>query len=486
MKLSTQISLGFFIAICIDLLDSSVNYSLTLKVNKNTSFLSNSELISRYSGDLNNGIVNMQNALRGFLLTDNARFLAKYDTGLTSIPLIIREEKNLLSSPAQRRRLDSIAALHSRWTISAGRIIVAKKRAASSAAAQREYQSMFINHFKSQNGLSYNDRVDSIFKAFNQHEYKVREDRRTALTDSIKETERFSALFSSLMILIGSGMAFYLVKKISHRIDSMVKLAENISNGDFTQVSDDKKDELSSLSVSLNSMSGKLSRNIRELEKKNDELNQFAYVVSHDLKAPVRGIYNVLQWIGEDLEGEISPKMRGYLNIIPERMHRMENLVDGLLAYARLSGEKPAPEDVDVRIMIGEIAEMLATRECKFTLNNLPQLRTEKLLLQQVFSNLLGNAVKYASRENPEIMVSCVEHNTYYEFTVTDNGPGIEKEYHQKIFEIFQTLREKDDKESTGIGLAIVKKIIDDKHGSIKVVSSKGKGASFIFTWPKD
>ena len=142
-------------------------------------------------------------------------------------------------------------------------------------------------------------------------------------------------IFSILLILIGFAIALFLVRKISRRIRSLVKLAERISRGDFGQFRDDKRDELTNLSVSLNAMSERLSRNISELEKKNEELNQFAYVVSHDLKAPVRGISNVVRWIEEDHSEEISPEVRSYLAFIPDRVSRIEGLIDGLLEYAR-------------------------------------------------------------------------------------------------------------------------------------------------------
>lgn len=140
----------------------------------------------------------------------------------------------------------------------------------------------------------------------------------------------------------------------------MVNLANNISKGEFAIVKDNQNDELTSLSVSLNSMSETLSKNIKELEKRNKELNQFAYVVSHDLKAPIRGIYNVIQWIEEDLGKEVSAQMRKYLNIIPERIKRMEDLIHGLLDYARIGREKPLKEKVDVQTLIEDITELIA------------------------------------------------------------------------------------------------------------------------------
>ena len=187
--------------------------------------------------------------------------------------------------------------------------------------------------------------------------------------------------------------------KISRRIKSLVSLAENISQGNFTSINDDKNDELSGLSLSLDTMSGKLSKNITELRKKNDELNQFAYVVSHDLKAPVRGISNVVQWIEEDLHEEISPNMRKYLDIIPDRIKRMENLIDGLLEYARIGRDSSIKEQVDVARLIDNLSEMINPKECRLIIGNMPVLMTEKLLLQQILGNLLSNAVKYGRGE---------------------------------------------------------------------------------------
>lgn len=261
-------------------------------------------------------------------------------------------------------------------------------------------------------------------------------------------------------------------------------MAENISQGEFGKVQDNSNDELTGLSTSLNIMSEKLSKNIHELEKRNQELNQFAYVVSHDLKAPVRGIYNVTQWIEEDLGNELSPQLRKYLDIIPQRTRRMEDLINGLLDYARIR-EKTNPEMVDIDQMVKEIAESLVPRNWKVECKNLPVLFSERLKLEQVFTNLISNAVKYIPHDNGQIVVSCRELNDRYEFRVRDNGIGIDPEYHEKIFEIFQTLRKKNEKESTGIGLAITKKIIDEQHCTIKVNSALGKGAEFIFTWPR-
>jgi light-regulated signal transduction histidine kinase (bacteriophytochrome) len=262
----------------------------------------------------------------------------------------------------------------------------------------------------------------------------------------------------------------------------MVLLAENISKGNFTIVKDTRNDELTALATSLNTMSGKLDKNIHELKNRNSELNKFAYVVSHDLKAPIRGIHNVVSWIEEDLQDELSPELKRYLKIIPQKTKRMEALINGLLDFARLN-VKASPEYIDTNAMVHEIADSIVPRNFKLEIGVLPNLFTERIKLEQVFTNLISNAVKYTQHDKGLIQISCQTFMHFHEFSVKDNGIGIAREYHQKIFEIFQTLREQNEEESTGVGLAIVKKIIDDQQEYITLKSELGKGTEFIFTW---
>jgi signal transduction histidine kinase len=485
MKLSTQILLGFLLIISIDLVDSYTNYQLTREVKTNTAFLTKSESIMRYSSALNVNILSFQNAFRGYLLTNDKSFLDLYYSRLKQVPLLINEEKKMISSVAQARKLDSILFFNKLWSHYADELIDAKRKATIQPKLKRRYDSLFETQFKKQVAKPYKDEIVNNLNSFDQTEYKIRNRRREALANSIKRTETISMLFSVLTIIIGLGSAIFFVTKISRRIAAMVKLAENISSGDFTKVHDTKNDELSNLSISLNTMSEKLSNNIHQLEKQNKELNQFSYVVSHDLKAPIRGIYNLIQWIEEDLQHEISEGMREYLNLISGRIQRMENLIEGLLNYARIGQYHTMSEEVDVDTLVREIAEAIVPAGTNFFTKDLPRFYTEKLLLEQVFSNLIANAVKYTTALNKKIEISCIDKGAFFQFAVSDNGIGIEEQYHEKIFDIFQTLREKDDKESTGIGLAIVKKIIEEKNGTIKVRSFKNKGSSFIFTWPK-
>lgn len=224
----------------------------------------------------------------------------------------------------------------------------------------------------------------------------------------------------------------------------------------------------------------------RDLEKKNKELDKFASIVSHDLKAPLRAIGNLTGWIEEDAGESFTPEVKANFEIIKGRVKRMEQLINAILDYSKADRRKDEDVNIDVKKLIDETLEFIGHPEnvkVNFP-NELPVLLTEKIKLEQVFSNLINNAIKYCDKPNVEVTISSVEDNGTYTFSIKDNGPGIEKQFHEKIFIIFQTLNRRDDVESTGVGLAIVKKIIEEQGGKIWIESEMGIGSDFKFTWP--
>ncbi len=226
---------------------------------------------------------------------------------------------------------------------------------------------------------------------------------------------------------------------------------------------------------------------IKALARSNQELDQFAYVASHDLKAPLRGIANLSQWIEEDLGEGLKGDNKDQMELLRGRVHRMEALIDGILQYSRAGRVKAKPEVVDTGALVREVIELTAPpKSVRIEVpEDMPEVKTEKIPLQQVFMNLLGNAVKHAGSAAPEVRISWKEAGPFYEFSVTDNGQGIAPQYHERIFGIFQTLEARDKVEGTGIGLSVVQKIVDAKGGRVWVESEAGKGAKFSFLWPK-
>ena len=229
-----------------------------------------------------------------------------------------------------------------------------------------------------------------------------------------------------------------------------------------------------------------LRRLTLELERSNKELDQFAYVASHDLKAPLRGIANLTQWIEEDLGERVTGESREHMQLLKGRVHRMEALIDGVLAYSRAGRVREKSERVDVRLLLRETIELLAPpAEASIVISgDMPTVETERVPLQQVFLNLLGNALKYAQRVDARIEVSAAQEGERYRFSVADNGPGIPAQYRERIWQIFQTLAARDKVEGTGIGLSVVRKIVEARGGHAWLDSEVGRGTTFHFTWP--
>jgi PAS domain S-box-containing protein len=223
-----------------------------------------------------------------------------------------------------------------------------------------------------------------------------------------------------------------------------------------------------------------------ELERSNADLEEFAYAASHDLKAPLRAISHLVQWIGDDIGSTANPETLENLKLLQSRVSRMQMLLDGLLAYSRVGHSNSAVEDVDVGDVVREIFAMLAAPSgfvlaCEGTL---PVLRTHRMPIQVVLTNLIGNGLKHHDRSEGRIAVSAQLVDGVAEFRVTDDGPGVAPRFHDRIFLMFQTLASRDDVESSGIGLTIVKKKVQGHGGQIRVESAPpARGTTFVFTW---
>lgn len=225
---------------------------------------------------------------------------------------------------------------------------------------------------------------------------------------------------------------------------------------------------------------------ISALEKSNAELDQFAYVASHDLKAPLRGIANLATWIEDDIGETMSDDTRDHLSLLRGRVVRLENLIAGILAYSRATRQTEGPTEVDMRQLASDCWELLAPPEgAKLVVSDpLPSIRGSRVQLQQILMNLIGNAVKYNANRGVTVELSATRHGDHWDFTVADNGVGVPKEFHERIWGLFQTLERRDKVESTGIGLSVVRKIVESNQGRTWVESPSRGGAAFHFTWP--
>jgi two-component system sensor kinase FixL len=225
---------------------------------------------------------------------------------------------------------------------------------------------------------------------------------------------------------------------------------------------------------------------LEEVESINQELKDFAYVVSHDLKAPLRGIKTLTDWLATDYADKLDDDGREQMNMLLDRVQRMHDLIDGVLQYSRVGRIKEEKVKVNLNDLVSEVIDSVAPPEnIEITVENqLPEIEFEETRIIQIFQNLLSNAVKYINKPHGRIRIACVEEDGFWKFSVADNGPGIEDKHFERIFQLFQTLSPRDELGSTGVGLAIVKKIVDVYGGKIWVESKLGEGSTFFFTLP--
>lgn len=222
------------------------------------------------------------------------------------------------------------------------------------------------------------------------------------------------------------------------------------------------------------------------LEKKNRELDQFAYITSHDLKSPLRGINNLTEWIEEDLGEKLSDESKKYFGLLRGRVHRMEALINSILKYSRAGKTNENQDRINTKEVVYSVLEKTEVPKNLSILVDdlLPVVTANRRDLMEVFNVFISNAINHNTSDEPVVNITYKNAGNKIEFCIADNGPGISLEFHEKIFTIFQTLERRDDVENIGAGLAIGKKIIEDYGGKVWLESKLGEGTRFYFDWP--
>ncbi|MEM7816482.1 MAG: ATP-binding protein [Candidatus Aenigmatarchaeota archaeon] len=306
---------------------------------------------------------------------------------------------------------------------------------------------------------------------------------------------------SIVLLLFVIIIAVIAANSISRPIKHLTNISKIIAEGNYSVRADIKTgDEIGQLATSFNQMTSnlieakeKVEEQKRLLQEANKELDSFVYTVSHDLRAPLRGVDGFAQFLEQDYSTKLDQQGKDFLNRIRSGINRMQKMIDDLLMLSRISRIKNPYEEVDMQELINSVISRLEFDISKFNVelkvSQMPKVYCDKIKIAEVFFNLISNAIKFSSKnkdKRPKIEIGYIEKEDSYQFFVKDNGIGIDKKFHQEIFGIFKRLHRQDEYEGTGAGLAIVKRIIDDHKGLIWVESEPGRGAIFYFTIPKD
>jgi len=226
---------------------------------------------------------------------------------------------------------------------------------------------------------------------------------------------------------------------------------------------------------------------VRELSRSNKELQEYASIAAHDLKAPLRAIATIADWILTDCADKFDEQGKKQVKMLIDRVKHMNALIDGILKYSGAGHTEQGRQEVDLNTVVSEtISEIELPKNIEITVDNeFPTLECEKTHIMQIFQNLLTNAIKFMDKPNGQIKIGCTRQDDVWQFSITDNGSGIDQKHFDKIFKMFQTFSSNNNTESTGIGLAIVKKLVELNDGKVWVESEPGKGSTFFFTLPQ-
>ncbi len=310
--------------------------------------------------------------------------------------------------------------------------------------------------------------------------------RRLILEDQTKIGDKIpEKWFGMIKSAYDSGKTLQTEMKLSGRV-FLFELVPIIEGGYVNSYAIDITEQKKAEEV-METINEDLKATVDKLALTNQELQELALITAHDLKAPLSGIVKLAEWISTKKENKFYKGGREQMNLLLARAKRMYNMLDGILQYYRIGKTKVKPAQVNLNQLVSEAINIIAPPKNMMIVieNELPVIECEEKDIKQVFKNLISNAVKHMDKPEGIIRISCLAEDACWKFSVADNGPGIEEKYFERIFRMFQTLQSRDKFESSGVGLAVVKKIVELYNGKIWVESTPGYGSTFFFTLPK-
>ncbi|QUQ62824.1 sensor histidine kinase [Kutzneria sp. CA-103260] len=436
---------------------------------------------SRQALALSNALVDEETGVRGYVLTGRADFLQPYQQG-------------------QQQEAQAVQALRGLQTgdlASANAALDAVQRAAD--AWRSQYATLALQHVNAgdiDRGKTLFDQVRAALTAQEAQLTSARAAGRTVLdsaSTNLIVVGIVVAVMLLVLIVVLALLAHYGVVRPVSKLAAEVRL---VADGQFQRpVAGSGPREIVSLAADVDQMRlhimDELETHMRmhdELARSNRELEQFAYVASHDLQEPLRKVASFCQLLERRYQGQLDDRADQYIHFAVDGAKRMQVLINDLLAFSRVGRLTREQLVVDCGALVAQATANLATiveeTGAEITAGPLPSVRGEPALLTAVFQNLIGNAVKFHGDEPPRVALSAERDGELWTFTCADNGIGIEPEYSERVFVIFQRLHPKDAYPGTGIGLAMCRKIIEYHGGRIWLDTDAGRGTTFRFTLP--
>jgi signal transduction histidine kinase len=440
-------------------------------------------------------LLNQETGLRGYLLSGQGPFLQPYTTGVADERTQLRTLRPLLANfPGARADLAAAVQRAGRWRSAYAIPEITRVRATGAplpggdiAAGKTEFNA-----------------VRAPLTAFQ----RAIADRRTVATAQLRDASdglqitAISSAIALLLVVVGLGAGLWAAA--TRPLARLGRDARQVAGGDLEhEVNPAGPREVHNLAVDVDRMRRRILRELsavraanvslearaHELERSNTELEQFAYVASHDLQEPLRKVASFCQLLQRRYVGQLDARADQYIEFAVDGAKRMQALIDDLLAFSRVGRQERDPVVVSCASALSQarvnLASEIRTTKAIIETTELPPVQAEFSLLTSLFQNLIGNAIKFRSERPPLVRVSVTRHDeTFWLFSLADNGIGVEPEYAERIFVIFQRLHSRSDYEGTGIGLAMCRKIVEHYGGRIWLDTTYQGGANFCFTLP--
>jgi signal transduction histidine kinase len=446
---------------------------------------------------LANALVNEETGVRGFVLAGEASFLAPYRSGRAEERRAIRRLRVQLRGGGLEELSDDLAGVERRaraWRTRYARPTIARVRedgpgaigSAGVERGQRLFESLRRALDRQERGLS-----------------RARAEGRDALAGA---ATFLSASFGAIALLVLAALVTTMVmlrRTVTLPIDALGRRVRRVAQGEFdARVHGTGPRDIANLAADIDSMRRRivaelaslreaheqLDEQTRDLERSNAELEQFAYVASHDLQEPLRKVASFCQLLEQRYKGQLDERADQYIDFAVDGAKRMQQLINDLLAFSRVGRTSGDFEPVDladaVRRALADLDAARSESGATVDVGELPTVRGEASLLTLVFQNLIGNAIKFRSESAPAVRIAAERHGDEWQIWCSDNGIGIDPEYAERVFVIFQRLHAKDEYAGTGIGLAMCRKIVEHHGGRIWLDADAGPGTTFRFTLP--